>query len=397
MSEQINNREHRKEAIKHILSELDAGKSVEEVRAIFATAFEGVSAMEISEAEAALIAEGLPVAEVQNLCDVHAAVFKGSIKDIHKPVELTEIPGHPANILKRENRFIEELLETRVKPYISSLPEADAAEAIKHALADLARIDIHYLRKENLFFPYLEKYGITAPPKVMWGVDDEIRRELKEIRAAVSADTLAPNLKAELESLAEKIAEMIYKEEHILLPMLLETLTEDEWKQIAGESGNIGYLIDGVPVWNPVYAVKDAEETSAPGVISMPSGSLEREELISMLNTLPFDITFVDKNDVVKCFSEGAERIFPRTRAVIGRNVANCHPPASVGVVEQILDDLKSGKKEHEDFWIKKGGRYILIRYLAVRGKSDEYLGVLEVTQDIKPLQEIGGEKRLLS
>jgi hypothetical protein len=397
VSEQINNREHRKEAIKHILSELDAGKSVEEVRAIFATAFEGVSAMEISEAEAALIAEGLPVAEVQNLCDVHAAVFKGSIKDIHKPVELTEIPGHPANILKRENRFIEELLETRVKPYISALPEADAAEAIKHALADVARIDIHYLRKENLLFPYLEKYGFTAPPKVMWGVDDEIRRELKEIRAAVSADTLAPNLKAELESLAEKIAEMIYKEEHILLPMLLETLTEDEWKQIAGESGNIGYLIDGVPVWNPVYAVKDAEETSAPGVISMPSGSLEREELISMLNTLPFDITFVDKNDVVKCFSEGAERIFPRTRAVIGRNVANCHPPASVGVVEQILDDLKSGKKEHEDFWIKKGGRYILIRYLAVRGKSDEYLGVLEVTQDIKPLQEIGGEKRLLS
>ena len=399
MSEQINNREHRKEAIKHILSELHAGKSVEEVRAIFAAAFEGVSAMEITEAEAALIAEGLPVAEVQNLCDVHAAVFKGSIEDIHKPVELTEIFGHPANILKRENRFIEDLLETRVKPYISALPAADAAEAIRHALADLARIDIHYLRKENLLFPYLEKYGITAPPKVMWGVDDEIRRELKEITAAVSADTLAPNLKAELKSLAEKITEMIYKEEHILLPMLLETLTEDEWKQIAGESGEIGYLIDGVPVWIPVYAVKStvSEEAAAPGIISMPSGSLESEELISMLNTLPFDITFVDKNDVVKYFSEGAERIFPRTRAVIGRNVANCHPPASVGIVEQILDDFKSGRKEHEDFWIKKGDRYILIRYFAVRGKIGEYLGVLEVTQDIRPLQEISGEKRLLS
>lgn len=397
MSEQINNREHRKEAIKHILSELHAGKSVEEVKEIFASAFEGVSAMEISEAEAALIAEGLPVAEVQNLCDVHAAVFKGSIKDIHKPFELTEIFGHPANILKRENRFIEDLLETRVKPYISALPKADAAEAIKHALADLACIDIHYLRKENLLFPYLEKYGITAPPKVMWGVDDEIRRELKEITVAVSADTLAPNLKAELKSLAEKITEMIYKEEHILLPMLLETLTEDEWKQIARESGEVGYLIDPVPVWNPVYAVMDAEEASAPGVISMPSGSLEREELISMLNTLPFDITFVDKNDAVKYFSEGAERIFPRTRAVIGRNVENCHPPASVRIVEKILEDFKSGRKEHEDFWIKKGDRYILIRYFAVRGKIGEYLGVLEVTQDIRPLQEISGEKRLLS
>ena len=397
MSEQINNREHRKEAIKHILSELHAGKSVEEVKEIFASAFEGVSAMEISEAEAALIAEGLPVAEVQNLCDVHAAVFKGSIEDIHKPVELTEIPGHPANVLKRENRFIEELLKTRMKPYISALPAADAAEAIKHALADLARIDIHYLRKENLLFPYLEKYGITAPPKVMWGVDDEIRRELKEITAAMAADALAPGLKAELDSLAEKITEMIFKEESILLPMLLETLIEDEWKQIAGESGEIGYLIDPVPVWNPVYAVKGAEEAAAPGVISMPSGSLEREELISMLNTLPFDITFVDKNDAVKYFSEGAERIFPRTRAVIGRNVANCHPPASVRIVEKILEDFKSGRKEHEDFWIKKGDRYILIRYFAVRGKNGEYLGVLEVTQDIKPLQVISGEKRLLS
>ena len=116
-----------------------------------------------------------------------------------------------------------------------------------------------------------------------------------------------------------------------------------------------------------------------------------------MLNTLPFDITFVDKSDVVKYFSESTERIFPRTKAVIGRNVSNCHPPASVNVVEKIVADFKSGKKDHEDFWIKMGEKYILIRYFAVRNEKGEYMGVVEVTQNIKPIQEITGEKRLLS
>lgn len=397
MSEQINNREYRKETIKKILAELHAGKSVEEVKELFADAFDGVSAMEISEAEAALIAEGIPIEEVQKLCDVHAAVFKGSIEDIHQAADPSEIPGHPANVLKLENRFIKELLETRVKPNIAALPEEQAVEALKQALSDLAGIDLHYMRKENLFFPYLEKYGITAPPKVMWGVDDEIRQELKEAKSALFVDPADPRLKASLNNLVGKITEMIYKEENILLPMLIESLTEDEWKQIARESEDLGYLLDEVPAWDPVYTLKDVSKEEGAGGITLPSGNLDKEELIALLNTLPFDITFVDKNDVVKFFTEGKERIFPRTRAVIGRDVSNCHPPASVAVVEKIVADLRSGKKEHEDFWIKKGNSFILIRYYAVRNKRGEYLGVLEVTQDIKPLQEISGEKRLMS
>ena len=105
----------------------------------------------------------------------------------------------------------------------------------------------------------------------------------------------------------------------------------------------------------------------------------------------------MDKNDIVKYFSQGKDRIFHRTKAVIGRNVANCHPPASVNIVRKIVEDFKSGAKEHEDFWIKMGERYVFIRYFAVRSETGEYLGVLEVTQDIKPIQEITGEKRLVS
>ena len=116
-----------------------------------------------------------------------------------------------------------------------------------------------------------------------------------------------------------------------------------------------------------------------------------------MLNTLPFDITFVDKNDTVKYFSQGKERIFPRTKTILGRTVSNCHPPASVHVVEQIVEDFKSGKKDNEDFWIDMRGQFVYIRYFAVRDEKDEYLGTLEVTQDIKHIQEIRGEKRLVS
>lgn len=394
MSEKINNREYRKQVIKDILRELHKGAKVDDVREKFAKAFDGVSASEISEAEQALISEGLPVEEVQRLCDVHSAVFKGSIEEIHAPADLGEISGHPVNIFKKENRYLEKVIEERVLPYLNALP--DGAKALKQGLEELSKVNIHYLRKENLLFPYMEKYGIIAPPKVMWGVDDEIRAQIKE--AIRLADENAPDLKEKAEQAAERVREMIFKEENILLPMLAETLTEDEWKNIAAESGEIGFIISDVPVWEGSGQKPKAETPKARNdAIVLPSGAFTLKELTFMLNALPFDITFVDKDDKVKYFSQGKERIFPRTTAIIGRNVTNCHPPASVHIVEKIVADLKSGNKDHEDFWIKTKDAYIFIRYFAVRGENGEYLGVVEVTQNIKPIKEIEGEKRLIS
>ncbi len=401
MSESINNREYRQNVIKQVISKLHEGKTVDEVKQEFEAAFSGVSATEISEAEAALIAEGLPVAEIQRLCDVHAAVFKGTIEEIHQPSDQTQIPGHPANTLIRENRALERILEKQIKPFLDEKNETQDLSSLKEGLDNLSGIDLHYSKKENLFFPYMEQYGITAPPKVMWGVDDEIRDMLKAAQRVIiekTKDLSTEEMKDQINALVEKIQEMIFKEENILLPMLLETLTQDEWKKIAEESGEIGFLVEKVPVWNPVaeYQAEIKEEKKEAGVITLPTGVLRTEELIQLLNTLPFDITFVDKDDVVKYFSQSSERVFPRTKAVIGRNVSNCHPPASVHIVEQIVADFKSGKKDHEDFWIKMGDKFILIRYYAVRGETGEYLGVLEVTQDIKPIQDITGEKRLV-
>jgi len=131
------------------------------------------------------------------------------------------------------------------------------------------------------------------------------------------------------------------------------------------------------------------------GEIAFETGNLSQEELETILNRLPVDITFVDKEDTVRYFSQSKERIFPRTKAVIGRKVQQCHPQKSIHVVNQILDDFRNGRRDVADFWIQLKGRLIYIRYFAIR-KNREYLGCLEVTQDITDIKKIEGEKRLL-
>ena len=401
MSELLNNREHRRNVLKELITELHNGKSVEDVKHKFEETFEGVSASEISEVEQALIMDGMPVSEVQRLCDVHAAVFKGSIEDIHKPQAPAKEDGHPLEVMRRENRAIEALISGRIKPRLEALSSmgAGATEGLKKGMEDLSRIDVHYQKKENILFPYLEKYGITAPPKVMWGVDDEIRQEIKQARALLGAGD-AEAIRAALDGTPNRVVEMIFKEENILFPMMAETLSPDEWKRIADDSAEYGFcLIDGAPQWTPDAVHTDnAGQTQADGsAVNFPTGALKPDEIVALMDTLPFDITFVDKEGTVKYFSQGQDRIFPRTKAVIGRKVANCHPPASVHIVEKVVSDLRSGAKDHEDFWIRLGERYVLIRYFAVRNEKGEYLGTLEVTQDIAPIQAVEGEKRLMT
>lgn len=404
MSEFINNKEHRQKTIREIIRQLHDGKTVEQVKQQFEDAFHDVSASELSEAEGALIAEGLPVEEVQRLCDVHAAVFKGSIAQIHEKEDSTLKAGHPLQILKLENRVIENIIETQVRPYLMGLSDANTLALLTKGIENLKQIHIHYLKKEILFFPFMEKYGISAPPKVMWGVDDEIRTYLKNILIILESEYFDQNeLSGMIQETLTKIEDMIVKEENIMTPMLLENLKKEDWSVIANGSFEIGFLIDQVPAYEDTTE-KQVEKTKPDldipvqsGLITLPSGVFTTQELTCVLNALPFDITFVDKNDLVKYFSEGTERTFPRTRAIIGRNVSNCHPPSSVHVVEKIVEDFKSGARDQADFWIKMGEKYVLIRYYAVRDEKKEYLGVLEVTQDIAPIQEITGERRLLS
>lgn len=404
MGQFVKDKEERQRILKELILELHDGKSVDDVKERFGKLIDGISVAEISEMEQNLMAEGMAVEEIQRLCDVHAEVLGTSVEEIHKFKWVSEVAGHPMHTFKMENMQIERVVETRLLPALEAFEGSkslDDLEDLYSKLEELLEIDRHYSRKENLAFPYLESAGITAPPKVMWGVDDEIRRELKEaLELLKDYDDNKDRALDATRDIAKKILDMIFKEENILFPLLMDTLTEAEWWAVYKSSDEYGYsFMEPRVSWTPEniddFEEEEEEAVLRDDVIRFDSGFMTPHEIETLLDHLPIDITFVDKDDRVKYFSQSDERIFKRAKTVIGRNVENCHPPASVHIVNQIVEDFKNGVKDSEDFWLKMGERYILIRYFAVRDKKGEYLGTLEVSQDIAPLQKIEGEKRL--
>jgi len=273
---------------------------------------------------------------------------------------------------------------------------------IGELLTYLKEYDRHKVREENTLFPYLEKHGVTQPPAIMWAEHDEQRKEIKEASKTVE-DKEIPGIGEikgkflpHLKNLTALIPDHFYKEENILFPMALELIGDAEWLEIKASMDDLGYcsFTPEDAIGERAALTKDTKEEG--GEMIFEIGTMTKDELEALLNTLPVDITFVDKKDTVRYFSQNKERIFPRAKAVIGRKVQQCHPQKSVHVVNQILDDFRNGRRDMADFWIQLKERLILIRYFAVRSKDNHYLGCLEVTQDITDLKKIEGEKRLL-
>ncbi len=241
---------------------------------------------------------------------------------------------------------------------------------------------------------------------VMWGKHDEVRKALKsctdglrEIKELNVEEALSYHQFAILPAI-EAIEEMIYKEEKIMLPTALNILTEQDWYEIYLQTNEYGYcLYEPQFEWTPSGGVSSAHANFTPksGRIQMPTGSLSLEELIATFQTLPFDLTFVDSENTVRYFSPGKNRVFDRSRAILGRKVQYCHPPKSVHIVNQIVQDFKTGKQDRARFWIKVGGKLVYICYFAVRDERGQFLGTLEVTQDLSEVQELTGERRLLT
>ena len=408
MSELIDNRKHRQETLKGIIRDLHADANIEDIKDRFGELLDQVGAAEIADIEQALINEGLPVEEVQKLCDVHVAVFKESLdKQFDAVVAKTEQMSHVSKALdplREENKVISKLV-TEVEEILTEISEAESGSDIESLLAkwkdkhnELLKVDQHYSKKENILFPYLERYGISGPSSVMWGTHDEIRAMLKDVTQVIAnaeGKPASPQLSVEIGNLVlpalNGISEMVYKEENILFPLCMETFTEDEWKEIT---------IQFDDPMATTYRKRDSIASAAlSGIglqgIDLDVGLLTPEQINLVLTHLPIDITFVNEEDEVAYFSLGKERFFERTRAVIGRKVQFCHPPGSMGVVEQILDDFKSGRKDSAEFWINAQGTMLHIRYFAVRDNKGTYRGTLEVTQNITEIQKLTGEKRI--
>jgi len=364
------------------------------------------------------------------MCDLHSQVVRELIVDRpHEPIET----GHPVDVFRKENAALVER-SAAMRTTLSDLAAGPPDETVSAEVRDRARglfneimgVDQHYQRKENLLFPILERHGIVGPSKVMWGKDDEVRALLGALGEALGAgDAAAGEWKLVVDTVGfpalDALEEMIRKEEKILLPMSLQTLTEAEWGEIWSQSPEFGWcLVDPEGDYRPPAVLCDdvpqdvADEAERSGValdviqhgaqtqrpvsgaIVFPTGALELSQLRAIFCTLPVDLTFVDNEDRVRFFSEGPERIFMRPKAVIGRKVQHCHPPSSVHVVDRILSDFKAGRQDVAEFWIDIRGRFVHVRYFAVRDEQRRYKGTLEVTQDLTPLRKLQGERRLL-
>jgi len=357
-----------------------------------------VSPSEIAHMEQKLIEEGMPETEVKRLCDVHVAVFKEAL-------EKHEIPGapagHPVHTFMLENRASEKImididqLFEKLGPDPNEELFSDNRNDLWPLIDRLSDVQIHYLRKENQLFPLLEAHEISGPSQVMWAIHDDIRDLLKKAREHSSRSPASESM-ATLKEAVSAIREMIYKEEHILYPMSLETLTETEWGQVKAGEEEIGYAwIKPESGWAP-SAEPEPGPVAGEEKIRLDTGFISRDLINLMLTHLPVDITFVDAEDRVAYYSQGKERIFPRSPAIIGRKVQRCHPPDSVHIVNKILDAFKDGSKDIAEFWLQLGGKFILIRYFAVRDGNGAYNGCLEVSQDISQIRKIEGQKRLL-
>jgi DUF438 domain-containing protein len=394
-------------ALKEIIKALHAGEDMAVLKQRFSQLISGVEASEIAKMEQALMDEGLPAEEIKRLCDVHVEIFKAALEEQDRP----DPPlGHPIHTFMKENRASDKLMsETSMligrigHPY---RPEAFEAhrQALGALIERLSEIDVHYSRKENQLFPMLEAHHFTGPSQVMWSIHDDIRASLKQAREAFASSDPQATITS-LKEAIQAIRDMIYKEEHILYPASLDMLSEAEWIKVKEGEADIGFAWvvpdtgwpkdiikapEGVPA-EPAEVLKEVA-----GALGLDTGRMTLEQINLMLTHLPVDLTFVDENDRVAYYSEGPERIFPRSPAIIGREVRNCHPPKSVHLVNQILDAFKSGSRDTAEFWIELGGKFIYIRYFAVRDADGYYRGCLEVSQDLTRIRKLEGQKRLL-
>ena len=428
MSELLGDKKYKKNKIKDILRELQKGKDVKKLKEEFKDLLSGISPLEIPLIEQELLREGVSAEEIANMCDLHVELFRETVT---KKFDIDTPAGHPLHTLYDENKQImkdAELLNLYTRTTEEKSIDFDSIEKLARQLPRIGAT--HYNREEMLLFPYLERRGITAVPTTLWRKHDEIRAKIKLLirgldnRGKTSTEKIIERIK----DVSAALIDMVFRENNILYPTLKTLLSEGEWAAIKEEEKVFGYYkTKPTVVWetkvNPIRpyqidkrlteeevsslpdAIKslitkgetelDKQKVVREGDIRLDKGYLLPNEINSIFKTLPMGVSFIDKEDRVRFFS-GGKRTFGRTESVIGRPVQLCHPPKSVGIVNRILKAFKEGKREKADFWINIGDSLIYIQYIPVRNEKEEYLGTLEVEQDVTDIRKLEGEKRIL-
>jgi uncharacterized protein len=422
MSEMIRNNEEKQKILKDIITNLHEGSKIKDVQKQFKDIIKNVSPEEIADMEQSLIDGGVPVEHVQSLCDVHVKVFEDTLE---KQKIGKALPGHPVHTYKAENKHLKILIK-RIKKDVKKVIKGGDSDNFNSTLAELKEVEIHYQRKENQLFPFLEAVNFTGPSRVMWGKQDEIRVKFKEVDGALLNNDMKA-LKAHVTELLKALAGMIFMEEKILFPTAMRKLPDTSWKEIRRGESEIGYSwIKPGNLWDPnvvktgipdfakvaeearkargedsasnqsTNTVSEGNEREEAGQIPLDVGSLTGIQINMMLKVLPLDISYVDENDRVLYYSQGKERMFPRSPGIIGRTVQNCHPPKSAHIVQNIVDSFRKKEKDEAEFYFTMNGRFLHIRYFPIYDENGEYKGVIEAGQDLTDIRALEGEQKLL-
>lgn len=391
----------RVEQLKGFLKRLGTGEELGAVREDFVSQFAHVEASEIMKAEQGLMREGTPLAEVQQLCDLHSALFHGStiheqMDAEHAKVEavleaqeksqsvvtLVETVGHPLNRLTEENKALDALIEAFKVKVTNKTATVDDVNEVR-------QVSIHYAKKGDLLYPHLKiAYDISGPSMVMWTVDGDIRDGFGRLARAKSIDDAWYE---EFDGLLTRAQEMIYKEQNILFPICAENFSTEEWYQIYKDTEQYEEIFGVERVaWaeaESALAAKAAPTSGDSNTIALIGGSLTLEQLDAMLNTMPMEITFVDHVDINRYFNDG-EKVFKRPTTAIGRDVFSCHPPKVEPIVRGIIESFRNGERDNVAVWLEKVGRPFYVNYMAVRDQNNNYLGTLELVQDMQFAKE---------
>ena len=390
------NVEERNTKLKKMIMRLNQGEDLETVRADFVREFESVSVHDIVRAEQGLIDDGIPMQEVQRLCDLHSALFHGKTeaeiwaeeeKQVEGNANKKAPEGHPVDVLRRENSALEKILD-----HALSALESEEVPVLLGDLRTLRKIGVLYSKKESILMPMLLHHGVTGPNDVMWGVDDEIKAEVARLAQKLTVNSFSDEKEA-VKTVLNRMKEMIYKEENIFFPLCFAHLTDEEWLDAYRDLPEMGFVfIDDAPKWRHGEEALAKRQSTMPdamedGILYFPGGKLTMQQLNGLFKVLPIDITFIDEEDINRFFTNEG-KVFSRPLSALDRSTYECHPERVKPMVQKLLDDFKSGAQNYMEVWTPNEDHPVRVIYAAVRDEKGKYLGAAELVEDFTAVKE---------